>query len=423
MRRTTLTSLLLAAALGWIASLAGLASAQPRATATVVFLREAGATRAQTTYAGMGVRRGIQTLPNVDFESPVDALEQQTPNEDVEFALARLDPLADQMQTGDTADAARGADEVVETLESHLDQVRRSQLVDAYMISAAARCLMGQRRECQRRFSQVLVFREGVEYDATRYGEAARAVFDRARAQTVSGPRGSLVIHTEPEGAEVFIDGRSHGPSPIRAEGLLAGWHYVTVKELGFERLETRVEVERNRERSESYSLAPGDRSVLLGERALGRLRGQLGETRASPDLVSLFRGTIPLATQVIVGVARPAAAGGVHVQLYLYHMATRALQSQSELTITADLAGSAQMEAEIASLYEGVDLSGGLEAPEDDTVVAGPQPELYEQWWFWVAVIGGAALVATGIAIGVSLESASRQPAADRMRIGVLSW
>lgn len=402
-----------------------LAAAQEGSSAatTVVLLRDLGATREQTTYAGMGLRRGVRQVDGVEFLHPVDELEGGVPDEDLEFALMALDPLADQMQTGDARDAAARIDEVIETLENHLGEVRRSQLVDAYMIAAVARCIIGDQRGCQRRISSIVTFREGLEYDEDRYGAEGRRAFDRARARTLSGPRGGLIIETEPSGVEVFIDGRSYGPSPARAEGLLAGVHYVTVKELGFQRLDGRVDVARGEDTTVTYELAPGERSALLGDRALNRLRDELGAERASPDLVSLFRGTIARATQVIVGVVRPAAGSALHVDLYLYHLGTRNLLARSEVTVSADEAGSLRMEEETLSLYQGVDLSGGLEAPDDETVIAGPQPELYEQWWFWVAVIGGAALVGAGIGIGFAVEGSGRLPNQDFGRFGVAQW
>jgi len=349
-------------------------------------------------------------------------LEGGVPDEELEFALARLDPLADQMRTGDTRDAARQADEVIEVLEANLAMVRRSQLVDAYMIGALSRCMLGQRRECGRRIADILTFREGLEYDLARYGSESEAAFDRARAQTLSGPRGSLIVETEPPGAEVFIDGRSYGPSPARADGLLAGQHYVTVKELGFQRLVARAEVARSDETTVTYRLEPGERAALLEDSVLARLRPELGQPRATPDLVSLFRGTIPAATQVVLGVTRPAAGSAIQVELYLYHLGTRNLQGQEEVTISADEAGVARLEQTVIGMYEGVDLSGGLEAPEEVDLIVERGPELYEQWWFWTTIVGAVALVAAGIAIGFALEGGNRLPDQDHIRVGV-SW
>ncbi|MGE0791598.1 MAG: PEGA domain-containing protein [Sandaracinaceae bacterium] len=411
-RLACVAAILAVASLGW----APPARAQVGVTAIVI--RDLGASRAQSTIAGTGIRRGVQRVEGLEFHHPVDELDVADANEDLEFALASLDPLADQMRTGDTHDAAARADEVVEVLESNLSQVQRTQLVDAYMIGAVARCLLRQQRECERRIMQVLTFREGLEYDAERYGEESHDSFDRARARAQNGPRGDLIVATEPAGAEVFVDGRSYGPSPARVPGLLVGWHYVTIKELGFERLFARAEVVRNDERTVSYELSSGDRSELLNDRALERLRSEVGEARAGSAIQGL-RGTIPAATQVIIAVVRPAAAGALHVQLYLYHLATRNLQAQDELTVSGDEAGMATLEERTAALFEGVDLSGGLEAPDDDPIPTGPQPELYEQWWFWVAVLGGAALVAAGIGIGFALEGQSRLPSNEFIRIG----
>ena len=71
--------------------------------------------------------------------------------------------------------------------------------------------------------------------------------------------------------------------------------------------------------------------------------------------------------------------------------------------------------------LYEGVDLSGGIEAPEDDTVIPGRQPELYEQWWFWLTVVGGAAVIAGAVTAGVVLSDTAQVPGGFTRWVGSL--
>src|SRR5690606_3136720 len=135
-------------------------------------------------------------------------------------------------------------------------------------------------------------------YDVARYGPDVADIFEEQKLRALSGPRGALIVETEPEGAEVYVDGRSYGPSPIRADGLLAGRHYVTIKELGFDEMIVRAEVRAGRETTESYSLveSPSARRVL---NLRTQIRGELGDESAGPNIRSLASslGT----TQVIV--------------------------------------------------------------------------------------------------------------------------
>jgi hypothetical protein len=375
-------------------------------TATAVMLLEGGATAGQGATVSIGLRRGLADVTGVRFVHPVDVLSPPPFDEDVQFAIEELEPLADQVLNGDARDAAERADRIIELFEQHLEAVRREQLVDAYMLAATARCRTRRARECEELFSRLLVFREGQEYDASRYGAEGVEVFDRARARTLAGARGTLVIETEPEGAEIYVDGRSYGPSPVRVEGLLRGDHYVTIKHLGFEREIERATLQ-GAESRVRYQLVPNERSRLVASEEFQRvLRSELGEQRAGPNLRSL--GSTLGAAQVIVGVVRPIGEDQVHVQLWLYDIRTRFLLNGGEGTITSDEAGTVTARQLAVDLYRGVDLGGAIAAPEDDQTGGTHErsPELWEQWWFWTAV--GVVLVAGGVGIGAGVATSS---------------
>ena len=387
----------------------GTAIAQEHTT-SVVFVYEAGATIEQGAVVSMGLRRGIREVEGVRFRHPVDLLSPPGFNEEVSAGLDELDSIADMVRTGDAQYAFGRADELVDLFEQHLLQVRRAQLVDAYMLSAVGRCRAGRRRPCQARMAEVIAFREGLTYDVERYGPETEEIFERVRLRALGGNRsGVLIVETNPPGAEIYIDGRSYGPSPARVEGLLAGSHYITIKEINHLKQIVRVRVRANQTTRETIELVDNpDAQTIASSRVQEHLRSEIGEPRALSTIQSVGRqlGT----QQLILGIVRPAAGGSVHVQLYLYHMLTHHLQSQVEATLTVDEAGMEQAAELAVQLYQGVDLGGGIEAPEDDTEILGPQPEVYEQWWFWLAAGGGAAVLAAGIIIGVVLAGEANQ-------------
>jgi len=389
------------------------ASAQDERSTSVIFVYEAGATIQEGAIISMGLRRGIRNVDGVRFVHPVDALTQQPYIEEIADAQSTLDPIADMVRTGDAAYAFARADEIVELFERYLLHVPRAQLVDAYMLSAVGRCRAGQRRQCQTRMGEVIAFREGLEYDEERYGPESREIFDRVRLRTINGGRGTLIVETEPPGAEVYIDGRSYGPSPVRADGLLAGGHYVTVKEINHLKQIVRAEVRGARETTERIVLDANPRAQLIASESVqNHLRGELGEARAQETIQSV--GHILGTQQLIIGVIRPTAGSSVHVQLYLYHMRTQHLQASQEATLTVDEAGMDQAAEVAVELYQGVDLEGGIEAPEDTTEIVARQPEIYEQWWFWLATVGGAAVLAAGIIGGAVVAGDASQGPAD---------
>ncbi len=399
----------------WAVAVGGVAHAQDEgvpvgATTSVVLLRDPGTSVADASAVTIGLRRGIGELPEVSFVHPVDALGAPSISEDLQMSMDELEPIADMVRTGDARAAFQRADEITEQFEQNLTVVRRSQLVDAYMLAAVGRCRAGLRRECEERIRGIVAFRESLTYDAERYGPGGQEVFDRARARALSGARGTLVVETEPAGAEVYIDGRSYGPSPVRAEGLLVGQHYVTIKELGYEKLIARADVRAGRPAQARFELERNARArLVVSPEAQAAIRQELGETRAGDAIRSL--GSTLGTTQVIVGVLGPAAGGQVHVQLYLYHVHTRLLQAERELTMTTDEAGMERARQLAIDLYEGVDMSGGIEAPEDALTLGRGTPELYEQWWFWTVVATGVAAIVGAVTAGVVLSGGETVP------------
>ncbi len=390
-----------------------LARAQDERTTSAVFVYEAGATIEQGAIVSMGLRQGVAEVPGLRFVHPADAMTRLPFDQEFEDALMELDSVADMVRTGDAAYAYQRADELVQIFERNLVRVRREQLVDAYMLAAVGRCRAARRRECEERMSEIIAWRESLTYDEERYGSQARDVFDRVRARATSGARGTLIVETEPPGAEVYVDGRSYGPSPVRVDGLLAGAHYVTIKEVNHLKQIVRVEVRGGRETNERIVLDENPQAALVASEAVqDHLRGELGEPRAQRTGQSVGRELGR--KQLIIGVLRPAAGDRVHVQLYLYHMVTQHLQSQAEGTVSVDEAGIARTAELAQNLYRDVDLEGGIEAPEDDTEIVAPTPEVYEQWWFWTAIGGGVAAVAIGIIIGVVVAEESAQGPPD---------
>lgn len=373
---------------------------------TALMITEGGTTDAQAATVSIGLRRGLAEVRGIDFVHPVDVLSPPTISEDLQFAMDELDSRADQVRDGDARDVLESVDIILALFEANLEAVRREQLIDAYMVGAVARCRLHRQRECEEMFGHVVVFREQHEYDAARYPAEYQDVFERVRTRITSGPRATLTVASEPAGAEVYVDGRSYGPSPATIPDLLVGDHYVTLKHIASVKTIRRATVEAQGS-SVSYRLTPNERSRLVASpEAQAAIRGELGEERAGSNIRSL--GSTLGAAQVIIGVVTPEGAEGVHVQAYLYDMRTRFLLSQREASMTADEAGMEIARQLGVDLYEGVDLSGAVAAPEEalhDTVER--RPELYEEWWFWT-VIGVAAV---GIGVGVGVGVATSQP------------
>lgn len=373
---------------------------------TALILPEGGADDGDAALVTIGVRRGLAEVGGVRFIHPVDVLSPPDISEDLAFSFDELEPLADQVRTGDARDVADRAGTLIDLFEQNLLAVRREQLIDAYMLRGVALCRLSRRRDAEQIFARVVTFREGYEYDATRYPPECADIFAEVRDRTLAGGRATLEIATEPAGAEVYVDGRSYGPSPVSVPDLLVGDHYVTIKHIAFVKAVERAAVARGGS-SVRYVLSPNERSALIAsEGAIGALRGELGEERAGATIRSL--GNTLGAAQCIVGVTRRTGED-LHVQLYLYDVRTRFLLNSAEFDMTRDEAGMETARESAVHLYEGVDLSGAIDAPVDETGLPTTRaPEVWEQWWFWTAIGAGAVAVGVGVGVGVAATQSS---------------
>ena len=84
------------------------------------------------------------------------------------------------------------------------------------------------------------------------------------------------------------------------------------------------------------------------------------------------------------------------------------ALVSRLHCRLTTDEAGMETARQMSVDLYQGVDLGGGIAAPDEGPGIAGGerQPELYEQWWFWTVV--GVVVVAGAVGVGAGVAASS---------------
>jgi hypothetical protein len=376
-----------------------------RVTATALLVTQEGVSAQQATRVGVGVRRGLEADARLRFADPVDLLSDASVPEEIQTAIDDLDAIVELVSSGDAAEGQRRAQAAIQVFEMALVSVKRAALTDAYMLDAVAACRLNQRRQCAEGFARVITFRESIEYDATRYPADYAALFAQTSARVLAGARGSVQIVTEPAGAEVFVDGRSFGPAPAIADGLLIGDHFVTIKRVGFEKLIARVTVERDRTATARFPLQPIQRALLL-ERDLSRLPTELGEERAGP-IISGLTGYL-FANQAVIGLLRPGQGGGIDVALYLYDFRTRFLLKERRATVP-DAEATERTTALVAELYDHVDLTGNVEAPEDAAprVVERARP-LWQQWWFWTAI---GVVVVSGVVVAATVDTSPTVP------------
>lgn len=365
-----------------------------------------------------GLRRGLRVDPRLEYVDPSEALESSRTEEEAPPSARGaelLETAAKRASQGRWSQVVKLLDDAMDLFESDLSNARRGDLVGASMLWGAAQCKLRRLRVCQSAFRRVVTFRESVEYDTEVLPADAISVFEEVRDETLAGPRGSIRIESEPPGAEVFVDGRFIGAAPTRAEGLLAGDHYVTLKLAGYEREVHRVTVQTDFEDTVTFELFQLDDALLLRD-ALAAAREEMGAPRVGPGMRDLW--SLMLVDQVVLSeVRRVDDTEEFVVSLYLYDLRTnhglRRLERRLDWS-SPDLAAAEQLAVE---LYRDVDLGGRIQ-PREEAIPPPPEEPVpfYRTWWFWT--IAGAVVVGTTIGVASALAPQGESDGTGRLQL-----
>ena len=380
---------------------------------TAFFFVDGQATAPAAVAVTAELRRSLMEDDRVDYRDPSDAMSSAESREAADAAVALLQEARTLVEAGSFSEAMPHLREVLARFDENLGLIKRKDLTDALMLTAIVQCATRRRDECVETFSRVLVFREGMTWAPDRYPDLARTAFEEARQRVRRRGRGSVEFRTEPEGAEVFVDGRSRGASPVVIEGLLIGDHYVTIKLPGFEKLAARFTVAPNFQETYEYTLSESGQAHIL-QLALQALQPEIGRERAGQGIIALR--AILFVKQIVLGTVAAGPNGLVQVRAYLYDLQTglRLKELQREGRLGAASSPLARLGPD---LYQGVDLRGFVEAPPPPPPPPPPPSRsIFAKWWFW-SVVG---VVATGVALGIYFVPQSEGPESGTTRVTI---
>jgi hypothetical protein len=327
-----------------------------------------------------------------------------------------VDPLRAVIGSGEAPDTAqameRGLEELGQrryrqaaaTLQRAASQIRaalaqapKAALSDASLHLAAAQLGAGRRPLALRTLRELLIWRP--QHDlALRAAEPPgwRVLCDQAREHVATLPSGSIQISSVPTRAEVFVDGRRLGPTPVLATNLVLGTHYVTLQLEGYHRLVVPMVVQ-TEVRTVSVALKADPKSTALAT-AIANLPAAVGQARLAGawelgELMGVKRSLI-----VIVA----TAGSQLRLTAYLYD-----LQTQRLVTSAAVTTSSPPQVTEVASL--------ALWRPATTRTTTKPdrlRPRVsrpwYTKWWVWT-IAGAVVATSIGLPVGLTRRSSSK--------------
>lgn len=257
------------------------------------------------------------------------------------------------------------------------------------------------------------------EYAA--YGTASRELFESTRNALANQPTGDLRVTGRGGRGDIWIDGIFRGTGTATVSDVPAGNHRISVRASGFVTERRFVDVTANKMTSAEFDLKPAvfgpeleqGRTVLMAnfaqpgvvEDRMRELRNQLGAdqmlvirpklAKKTTELTGYFLAADGTFRKVDLTVDKDAAYLDKIAEFVATTVGSKLLPDPS--TQPLDLR---QSVVKTSGANAGAAAQGGYIDPnaplfdEPDT----KKVPLTRKWWFWTAVVGGAALVGGGL-------------------------
>lgn len=266
---------------------------------------------------------------------------------------------------------------------------------------------------------RALLLTPSLSFDPARLSPRMKETFEAAQKDIENAPRGTFRVESSPSFAEVYIDGKYVGVTPLDVPDLTVGEHFLSVRKNGYEKYTSLIEVSADKTGSILASLVDLPRGKLLVD-AVTSARVDAGTTTAANSILE-FRGLFQL-DQVILGSTETLEENKIRVTAYLYDLRSKARLNRVQIDIDPTLPGREDTLISFArSIFEGVDLSGFLAAPDD--AIKPPdtrdKPSIFSRKGFYISV-GGIFLVAAGVITAVTFEPRFRCGANQGSCVGI---
>ncbi|MBN2493308.1 MAG: PEGA domain-containing protein [Deltaproteobacteria bacterium] len=284
----------------------------------------------------------------------------------------------------------------------------------------ASHVAKGDKQAGQAAFRRLLVIERRAKLDSRLFPPDMVRMFESARKEVSTEAGGMLSVYSSPENAKVFVDGNFRGVTPCEVAGLPFGKHIVRLSKAGYEPWGRVVKVVRDAENAVTCRLVElaGKQSFFLdlsmaaasieeGKPLTDALRARMQEQLIDRLLIGRLsqRGE-----GLKIGLALYEVSSGKNLRYYVSAVS----REQKEFSQAAEALFSYLLTGRRDVLQSLPDLTAADVDPikfrdEDQFAREEEKPEWYETWWFWTAVGAGVvAVVATGVALGLTLQGES---------------
>lgn len=278
-----------------------------------------------------------------------------------------------------------------------LDPEARRTLESAIFVSGATTLFEGQTQLAESIFVALLLLAPQYKPDAELYPSNVISRFTDLKARVEQRPTGGITVHTNPAGADVYVDGNYRGASPIDIAGLADGQHVVVTRRLGYKSFGTLAPVTADRNASVDVDLEPEEGAELA--RTL--------DVVVSRDPKSAVELAQKLGVQRLLVLAFDRRISGSHVEGLWVDGEKGAVISRVPSTVVVE-----DPDPAASAILAAIDRAQAV--PLVQAEVAAPSEEggaVTDEWWFWALAGGVVAAAAVGATVLVMSEDRERRP------------
>lgn len=217
--------------------LAGSLEAAPLPEVALVGLHAEGISSDEAQRAIVALEDSLASTGRVSVLGPDEVARRIDGREKLVVTDAFLGPARTLLDEGrvlyeraDPAQAIPVLEEAVQAFNATMAYTTQNRdLIEALLLLGFAHIVLGDEDTAAKAFTRVVQLDPGRELDAVNYAPRIVNFYAGVRDEVLSRGFGSIEVITPLPGAEVFVDGRRVGATPMVAENLPVGRHFLAV--------------------------------------------------------------------------------------------------------------------------------------------------------------------------------------------------
>jgi len=303
--------------------------------------------------------------------------------------------------------------------KNHLFANKRNMYIDALSYAGAISVLSNKVDMAYNYFRQILTISPKHTLDQNIFPPQITGFFNRVAKEIQSSPRCVIRFRLEPERSYVFLDGKFAGTSPFDRTGVVCGVHHYYILSPGYYPLSGSITVSPEKMAVEVKETLSATNELSIIDTIQSSVK-QYIDTDGYPPALSQLSDVDQIITVYATGSREKPQLYGA-----LYDNIGKLKINSQVISLSRPLSDSSQeIDSFITSIY--LDIGGrkiitqvmpptssSEIAPQKDKSIPNPkEKQIYEKWWFWIAIIGSIAILVTVPVILInSAESDTHSP------------